>query len=327
MGTESKKMFVVLVVWMGKFPASFTFWLMSAKKQPFDFVFITDQDQPIDCECYKWIKLNIDELREKISGVVNFDVSLSFPYKICDYRPAFGEIFSEIVKDYHYWGHCDLDMVFGNTQIIKDKAKTVFIDKIMQTGVLSFFRNTPQNNSLYRENPIIDYRYIFTTTKYCMFDEWHGIERIMKEHGREIFHEELEADIDPNSLYFTPGNITSYRHQIFVYNDGDVIQYYLEEGIIKTRSLLFIHFQKRKIDFSAVNTLCNSYIFNSKKIIPMPATGITKREILKYNTPDFTHFFKRFWDRVRIKIYLKDSIFDQYVMNYKRNKLPGLQQD
>lgn len=209
MDSENKIRFVVLVVWMGKFPTSFRLWLMSAKSQPFDFIFVTDQDQPLDCNCYKWYKYTLEQLKFRISQVVNFQVNLSYPYKLCDYKPAYGEIFNDIIKEYHYWGYCDLDIIFGNSQVIIDEVERSFPDRIFETGHLSFFRNTPENNSLYRKGSSIDFKYIFRNTKYCLFDEWHGISKILKEYEKIIFHKELAADIKPNSLYFEPGNIPS----------------------------------------------------------------------------------------------------------------------
>lgn len=99
--------------------------------------------------------------------------------------------------------------------------------------------------------------------------------------------------------------------------DGNIIQYYIEDGVIKTRSLIYIHFQKRNIEFSAFNNLCNSYIFTSKKIIPITGSEMTMQEIKKYNTSNLNHFLKRFWYRVKIKTHFKESIFDAYLMKIK----------
>ena len=37
-------------------------------------------------------------------------VDLKRAYKICDIKSAFGDIFSEEVKNYDFWGHCDMDV-------------------------------------------------------------------------------------------------------------------------------------------------------------------------------------------------------------------------
>ena len=39
---------------------------------------------------------------------------LAFPRKLCDYKPAYGLIFSEYLRHSDYWGHIDFDIVWGN---------------------------------------------------------------------------------------------------------------------------------------------------------------------------------------------------------------------
>ena len=41
-------------------------------------------------------------------------VTLDRPYKLCDFKPAYGFIFGEYLKEYDYWGHCDIDIVWGD---------------------------------------------------------------------------------------------------------------------------------------------------------------------------------------------------------------------
>ena len=36
------------------------------------------------------------------------------PYKLCDYKPVYGLIFDEDLQDYDFWGHCDVDLIFGD---------------------------------------------------------------------------------------------------------------------------------------------------------------------------------------------------------------------
>jgi hypothetical protein len=49
----------------------------------------------------------------RIERKFDFEVSLERPYKLCGLRPAFGEIFRDELAGYDFWGHSDLDVVFG----------------------------------------------------------------------------------------------------------------------------------------------------------------------------------------------------------------------
>jgi len=45
---------------------------------------------------------------------LGFEVDIESEYKLCDFKPAYGLIFSEHFKDYDFWGYCDIDIIFGN---------------------------------------------------------------------------------------------------------------------------------------------------------------------------------------------------------------------
>lgn len=313
--TMKKKGLVVLVVWIGPLPESFPMWLSSSENQPFDFIFFTDQLRPNYCN-HKWNYVTLKSLKSLFCDAINFSVELSSSYKICDFRPAFGEIFNNYISQYDYWGYCDLDIILGNSNMLMDKILNTTPDKLFQRGHLSFFKNTPEINSLYKNGTYVDYKYIYSTNKYCMFDEWHGIGEILKEKNKTIFHEEILVDINPNSHLFKSTNITNYPNQIFVYKDRRIFQYYLESNGIARKEFYYIHFQKRIIDFSEFNDPDGSYIFTSNKLISIVNNEISSELIESYNRTDFNHFFNRFMVRAKIKLRIKENVFDQYVMRH-----------
>lgn len=46
--------------------------------------------------------------------MLGMQVWLEKPYKLCDFRPLYGEIFSNYVDGYDFWGYCDCDLIFGD---------------------------------------------------------------------------------------------------------------------------------------------------------------------------------------------------------------------
>ncbi|GAB3964286.1 hypothetical protein GCM10028806_01650 [Spirosoma terrae] len=307
----------ILVIWIGPFPSSFDLWLLSIKNSPFDFIFVTDQKQPIECTQYKWLNSTLEELCALFSSTLGFQAALSFPYKLCDYRPLYGEAFSDILYNYDYWGYCDLDMVFGDCSSVLELVENKTITKIFQRGHLSLIKNDSNINSLYRKSNLIDYKYIYMNEKSCMFDEWHGIGKILKYEGYEVFHSEIMVDINPNSLYFKPSNINSFKHQLFIYNNGSIKHLYYKDGSLCKSEFLYIHFQKRKIDFSLVDTGINSYAFMPDKVIPFNESDFSSSDLLKINDRDYVHFINRLFERIKIKINPNLNKFDQYVMTIK----------
>ena len=55
---------------------------------------------------------NIDNLN-LFKNKFDFDISLERPYKLCDFKPTYGYVFYDLIKDYKFWGHCDTDIIWG----------------------------------------------------------------------------------------------------------------------------------------------------------------------------------------------------------------------
>lgn len=76
-----------------------------------------------------------------IQKVIDFEICLESPYKLCDYKPTYGLAFKNWLKDYDFWGYCDLDVVFGNLrnyftdEILKDS------DRCLENGHISLWKN------------------------------------------------------------------------------------------------------------------------------------------------------------------------------------------
>lgn len=58
--------------------------------------------------------MTFDELKEKIQSKFGFGIKITEPHKLCDYKPAYGYIFEDYLKEADYWGHCDIDTILGN---------------------------------------------------------------------------------------------------------------------------------------------------------------------------------------------------------------------
>jgi hypothetical protein len=123
------------------------------------------------------------DLSARVRAHFDFDVCLDDPYKMCDFRPAFGEIFAAELSGYDFWGHCDLDVLFGR---IRDHlpAEAFEADKILFQGNFSLYRNTVEAAGWYRhEVGKVSYRDAMTTPAAMHFDEWAGIYYVIRDLG------------------------------------------------------------------------------------------------------------------------------------------------
>ena len=55
------------------------------------------------------METSLDKLIHTLSTQI-----INLPYILVEYKPAFGHIFAEYLKDYSHWGYSDLDVVFGD---------------------------------------------------------------------------------------------------------------------------------------------------------------------------------------------------------------------
>ncbi len=94
--------------------------------------------------------------------------------KICDLRPAFGAIFADSIDNYDYWGHCDLDVLWGDMDRFLHEALTNEADIITSrsqriTGHFTLFRNTERTNAMYQR--MHRFRALASDSTYHSFDE------------------------------------------------------------------------------------------------------------------------------------------------------------
>ncbi len=132
---------------------------------------------------------------------------LTNAYKIVDYKPLYGCIFHEYLKDYSHWGYCDSDVIFGDLSKFLTDARLNTYDRIYQHGHLCIYKN--EHNINYRwktEHNLISYNYkeVFKVKGVKMFDERGGMWDIWKENQWSQYLNDKEfADILPTKHEFT----------------------------------------------------------------------------------------------------------------------------
>jgi hypothetical protein len=172
-----KNSVAVVIAYFGKFPQYFPLTLESMKRNSnIDWIFFTDQEINKPSENILVHSMNFSDFRDFIQKHFEFRIALDAPYKICDFRPAFGYVFEEYLRKYEFWGHCDLDIILGKILDVLP-AEAWDFDKILLRGSLGFYRNTPEVNNLFRlvDGATLNYQEVFSNSKSFLFDEWHGI--------------------------------------------------------------------------------------------------------------------------------------------------------
>lgn len=114
------------------------------------------------------------DFQEISSEKLGFKIEFSDPYKICDFKPMFGFIFKEYLKEFDYWGFCDIDTIFGDigtrmNELLEDSPDVLSAYREFIAGPFSIFKNNDHINELFKNCP--DYRQILQDPAHRAFDE------------------------------------------------------------------------------------------------------------------------------------------------------------
>lgn len=259
----SKYKIAVIGVYFGNLPQYFDLWLNSCKyNETIDFFVFTDQKVTRVPSNVKIIKYSLKKMQKDASKVLGFNANLKYAYKCCDYKVIYGNLFTDYIKDYDFWGCCDFDMIFGNIRKFITDDILENHDKILRWGHLSLYRNNEKFNNFYKlpGSECGNYNEVYTSDEIFTFDEMYGIYKIYLKNDGRIYDEILFADISTRYKRFRT-NGDDPKKEMFYFKDGSVYCDYIENGVVKTTEYIYIHFQKRKKMNSTVTTLNNFYIY------------------------------------------------------------------
>lgn len=256
------KKICLITVWMGEFPEYFWLWMETAKRNPsVDFFLITDNVGLKDEKNIHFIHMTMESVRERFSKIVGFQVKLNVPYKLCDYKPIYGKAFTEIIEPYDFWGHCDIDIMFGDIRkFITDEMLEEY-DKLLEAGYFVLYRNCDTMNNLYKrsmdkDNMAYPYQKAFRSQFACYFDEYMGMSILGWKYCK-VFRDQLEEkvvqDFSWQNLEFQ--SYISKEKFLFQWKEGKLYRYLCDEkGRIlleqKPKEYMLVHIQKRKMKIS-----------------------------------------------------------------------------
>jgi hypothetical protein len=293
---------IFLLPYFGPFPIYFQLFLDTfAFNKTFNMLLITDND----LSKYKMppnvISLHISflELKDKIRNALKMEIKLPSPYKLCDFKPAYGFVFFEEIQGYSYWGHCDCDLIFGDLSKLDPLIKEGY-DKLFCSGHMTLYKNNIENNSLFMRDfcgrPL--FKEAFSTNDIFGFDEDYfqdNIQSIYLNNHKIIYTKDLCFNPDMTYYnfrrrYYDP----SIRQWI---TDSKFSSIFWENGTLysisshKTRATyLYCHLQGRKPKFKFVNDY-KSILIRPDKISCSSKTAFTRHFV--FNLQALIAFAKR----------------------------------
>lgn len=141
----------LIVAYFGKWPAWFDLYLYSCSRNPgIDFIYYTDCGLPRRVYTNTFFhQCSFQEYCDLVSEKLHIDFHPDNTYKLCDLKPFFGIIHSDILKDYDFWGFADIDLVFGQLNLLVNESNLRRYDVITShadriAGHFTLIRNKSQ---------------------------------------------------------------------------------------------------------------------------------------------------------------------------------------
>lgn len=258
------KSIALICPYFGRFPENIdlTFYSMSKNNSIDWYIFTDDMKWFGKYENIHFVNMTFEYFQDIVYKKIGTKVSS--PYKICDYKPSFGYLFSEYIEKYDFWGYCDLDVIFGDLRKFITEDKLDKYDKIYELGHLSIFKNTDNIRKAFMGNNdcIVNFKDILNQKEILVFDEPYclyfdpvkkvktgGINQILIKQGYLVYdNKEDIADLDvkyKNFFMMHWNNQFRCNNVYFVYNNGKVYQHILEDELY-LREVAYVHFQQKK---------------------------------------------------------------------------------
>ena len=146
------------------------------------FLFSDGTDPRNQAANFRFVPLTLagfNNLAERRLGV---RTAVSRPYKVCDFKPTYGALFGEHLQNFDFWGHCDLDVLWGDLRAFITEQMLTDVDVISTSagglcGPLTIYRNLDSINVLFLRAP---YEQILADPANHIFDE-QGFDTIVKQ--------------------------------------------------------------------------------------------------------------------------------------------------
>lgn len=305
-----------IIPYFGKFNNYFQLFLNSCKyNQDYDWLIFTDdkteynypQNVKVKYTTFSWLENLIEER-------LNIKVNIQDMHKICDFKPAYGLIFEDYLKEYDFWGHCDCDLIFGElNQFLTEKLLSEY-DKIFTQGHCVLYKNTPIVNKAFMSelNGKKIYKNILEDSKTLAFDEEYlpnNVNQIFIQNGFKVFEYDYSANIsrkhgDFRIVHFDPliRNYLEEKKQkaLYIWNKGQLLRLEKKFGELIRSPLLYIHLQSRSMKVN---------VSQQEEILKITPNRFEKLEVDDVCEKNFEQIKKKHFNTYKMKMYKDDVVF------------------
>jgi hypothetical protein len=241
-------------------------WLQSCACNPTVNWLLVIDDKEADLHIPSNVKVvykTLPELKAQFQAYFPFPISLDRPYKLCDWKPVYGEVFKDYLNGYDYWGHADFtDVILGDLRRFLTDGLLGSADKIGHVGHMVLYRNTPEVNQRYKI-PVQDgmtYERVLGNDTSRAFDEnqAYGMPAIYRKLGLKEVN--LSSMFRDNTPIFRSFIVERYRSLltyfmrplrpcVYEWNRGKLYDVTVKDGKIQRTEILYVHYMRRKMEY------------------------------------------------------------------------------
>ncbi len=298
---NEKHSILFLVPYFGEWPPWLGHFLNSCRENPsFSWVLISDAPKPVNLPGnVNWYPADLEEISEKVSEIIGKRVQITHPYKICDYRPAFGEIFKDLIGDHPFWGYNDLDIILGDVKKFLtperlERYDVFSVRKNYMTGHFAVYRNIPMINRLFWKIPGVKKVFFRTGLHYALdersriagkplernpFPAWYNS---MRYHFKHIFGNPVRDMTTLLQSLEKKGEVRWFHKDLVRsdkwFSDRNVMEWEVlwEKGklydLTNNEELLHFHFllsKREPVFLKNINTPSSRFVISRQGILPV----------------------------------------------------------
>ncbi len=269
---------VLIFPYFGTLPPQYPAWRATALYNPtIDFIFFTDANVT-PAKNIIVHKMQFGDFKQIVQKAFDFPIVLDRPYKLCEYKQAYGYILQDYIKDYDFWGFGDLDLIYGD--ICAFLTDGVLNHKfLLGWGHLTLLHNDEDSNTYFMKqiSGYQSYKDAFTTSKITFFDEY-GYKGC-SDKWRDCRPEDcwLEWPFDnaskPKQSYHFNSLTRGWKQVIFEHINNKLYMLRFNNGELEKKESLYAHFQHRSfmkdnvIDYSHFLVIPRSIIDYPKRLV------------------------------------------------------------
>lgn len=275
------KSIVIIFPYFGILPVQFKMWRASALNNPsVDFMFFTDADvKPAKNIIVH--KMQFKDFQQIVQKAFDFSIVLDRPYKLCEYKQAYGYILQDYIKDYDFWGFGDLDLVYGDIRTFLTDA--VLGHKfLLGWGHLTLLHNDEDANTYFMKQikGYQNYKDAFTTPTITFFDEYgyKGCSDKWRDNRPDDCWLEWPFDnaSKPKQSYHFNSLTREWKKVIFEHVDNKLYMIRFNHGKMEKKESMYAHFQHRGFMKDRV-TDYSRFLVTPRSIIDYPRRLVSLR--------------------------------------------------